>query len=156
MADFTFVTDRVATGAAVSSVEDVEELWRAGVSHIIDCRDDFDDLPLLLAHYKHRYCWNGTADDGQHKSATWFSASVSFATRAIRAQHGCVYAHCAAGINRGPSTAYMILRALGIGAAEAENMIRVVRPQVGLAYKADADAAYEALYMRRVRDLEPR
>ena len=144
MADFSFVTERLATGAAIGSADDVQQLIAAGITHVVDCRAEFDDGQLLASSGLH-YLWNPTQDDGQHKLPEWFGTSLSFALPAIPVVGAKVYAHCAAGVNRGPSTAYCIMRALGWPAAAAEATIRAARPQVGLAYKADADTAIAAL-----------
>jgi len=58
-----------------------------------------------------------------------------------------LYCHCAAGINRGPSTAYAILIALGLRHHEARAMIVTHRPQtiVGMRYADDAERAITAL-----------
>ncbi len=147
MADFTFITSRIATGAAISSADDVAQLVAAGVTHVIDCAAELmaTDGALLSAEPGFVYLPNGVLDDGQSKPPAWFGHSIEFALDALATPGHRVYSHCAAGVNRGPSTAYAILRSLGISAASAEAMIRAVRPQVGLAYKADADAAVTAL-----------
>lgn len=152
--DFSFITDHVATGAGISSPADVEALVAAGVTHVIDCRDDFDDAELLTAHPALAYLWNGTPDDGAKKEPEWFQKSLTFALPALAepptlcspiAMRPRVYAHCAAGINRGPSTAFAILLALDWPYDLAEQRVRQVRPQVGLRYKDDAIAAVGAL-----------
>ena len=143
MADFSMITARLATGAAITSPDDVAALAAAGITDVIDCRGEFDDAPLLGPAFT--YLWDGTADDGQHKPPEWFGRGITFALAALSQPHRKVYAHCAAGVNRGPSMAYAIMRALGWPAADAESTIRAARPQVGLAYKNDADAAVVAL-----------
>lgn len=145
MADFSFFTGRLATGAAVNDEADVVSLIQGGVTHVIDCRSEFDDAPLFVAHPEIHYLWNGTNDDGQRKPPEWFQKSIEFALDALSKPYTKVYAHCAAGINRGPSTAYAILLATGLDSTTAEGLIRARRPQVGLAYKADAQAAVEVL-----------
>ena len=144
MADFNFVTTRLATGAAISSAADVAELVAAGITHIVDCRDDFDDSSLLTSDPQISYLWNGTADDGQHKPPEWFYKSVDFALGGLVHSKSKVYAHCAAGINRGPSTAFAIMLALGWTDIQAEAQMRLARPQVGIAYKQDAIVAMAA------------
>lgn len=145
--DFSVVTAHVATGAAVSSEADVEALVAAGITHVIDCREEFDDAPLLASHPALSYLWNGTPDDGATKPPEWFQKSLAFALPALAATpvvqspipvRPVVYAHCAAGMNRGPSTAYAILLALNFAPNAAETAIRAVRPQVELRYKQDA------------------
>jgi protein-tyrosine phosphatase len=141
VSDFNFVTARLATGAAISSLADAQQIAAAGVTHILDVTDGGDDTPLFAALPNVHVLWNPTADDGQPKPSSWFATSLAFALPALAGPGAKVYAHCSAGVNRGPSTAYAVMRALGWAADEAEKEIRAARPQVGLAYKSDADTA---------------
>lgn len=145
--DFNFVTERLATGGGISSAADVDVLVAAGVTHIIDCRDDFNDQPLLASRIGIQYLSNPTPDDGQSKPVDWFKRSIEFALPALATPGHKVYAHCAQGINRGPSTAFAILRALGLSHAVAHGMVVLARPitVVGIRYATDADAAIKAL-----------
>jgi dual specificity phosphatase 3 len=145
LADFDFVTLRLATGAALQSPNDVDAIAAAGITDVIDCRNDFNDTGLLASHPAIKVLWNGTTDDGKPKPPQWFGKGIAFALEALSQPHRKVYAHCAAGINRGPSMAYAILRAQGLDAACAEKLVRAARPQVGLRYKADADRAIPIL-----------
>jgi protein-tyrosine phosphatase len=138
--DFNFVSTRVATGAALLTVDDAGVLEAAGITHVIDCRAEFDDAPYFIQQSM-QYLWNGVDDDGQPKPGEWFAKSITFALPALALPGTKVYAHCAAGVNRGPSTAYAILRALGYSAVLAEAEIRTARPQVNIAYMRDADSA---------------
>ncbi len=146
MADFNFVTARLATGGGINVQSDVDQLIAAGITHIIDCRAEADDSSLL-SHNKAimGYLWNGVEDDGVSKPDGWFLKSLDFALPIFAMPFSKVYTHCAAGINRGPSTAYAILLAIGLVAPLAEQIIRQARPQVGLAYKSDADRAIKTL-----------
>lgn len=146
MADFSIITPRLVTGAAVRNINDVAELFNNGVRAVIDCCAEMDDALLLSSHPGFTYLWNGVWDDGTLKPVGWFSKSINFALEAMKGS-GKVYAHCAAGVNRGPSTAFAIMLACGWTPAEAEAIIRAARPQVGLAYKGDAIAAITALGM---------
>ncbi len=139
--DFNFVTNRVATGAGIFTDADVKKLIDAGVTHIIDCRAEFDDAPLLKNYPQITYLFNGVNDDGQPKPTSWFKKSIEFALAGLMQPTNKVYAHCAAGVNRGPSTAYAILRALGLTHLQAETVIKTARPIAGIAYKHDADLA---------------
>lgn len=140
MADFTFVTSRLATGAALSGPADVDAMAAAGITHCIDCRAEFDDAALLAAHPSIIYCWNGVPDDGNPATHgdVWFGKSLLFALPALALPHTKLIAHCAAGRNRGPSTALAIMLAQGFAPGVAEAIIRAARPQVGLAYKLEA------------------
>lgn len=145
MADFAVINSRLATGAAISSEADVEQLVEAGVGAVIDCRDDFDDASLLASHPNLLYLWNGTPDDGSVKPDSWFGASLSFGLAFLATPHGILYCHCAAGVNRGPSTATLIMIAQGWTPGQAEAAIRAVRPQVGLAYLTQGEDAVRRL-----------
>jgi protein-tyrosine phosphatase len=142
--DYNFVTTRLATGGAIKDDKDVQELSKAGITHIIDCRLEYDDAPLLTTT-SISYLFNGVNDDGKPKLPDWFKKSIEFALEALSKPKNKVYAHCAAGVNRGPSTAFAILLAQGISPMEAERMIRQARPVVGLRYKHDAISAVKTL-----------
>lgn len=150
MSDFNVLASpyKLAVGAAVTSVSDVNDLWAAGVRAVIDCRSEFDDGSLIASRAGMKYIWLPTDDDGQTKPTSWFAAGYRFALP-IRLQDAdeIIYAHCAAGINRGPSMCYFLLRALyAASPAAAEAAVRAARPQVGIAYKADADRACLELF----------
>lgn len=147
MIDFAFVTTRLATGAGINSADDVSALVSARIHAVIDCRDDFDDGALLARHPEVAYLWNPTADDGQPKPTSWFQRSLDFALPLFAKPNMRVYCHCAAGINRGPSTAYAIMLALGWVGVFALNQIRLKRPQcvVGIRYSDDAERAVKEL-----------
>lgn len=140
MADFSLVTSRLATGAAIRSAQDAQQLAAAGITHILDLTDAGDDSQFLpglgLA-----YLYNPTADDGSQKPPSWWQASLAFALSAYTTLGTCLLCHCSAGVNRGPSTSYAVLRACcGLDGAESERLIRTARPQVGLAYAGQFDA----------------
>ncbi len=141
MADFALITERLATGAAVSTADDVAQLVEAGVTHVIDERAEFDDGPLFAGNPAVTYLWNPTPDDGvTPKPDAWHQANVAFAVAAYSQLRTCVYFHCAAGVNRGPSGAYSALRAcMGFSPDQARGLIVAVRPQAGIAYAADFD-----------------
>ena len=147
MVDFSQITERLFTGAGIANASDLSQLNAAGVTHIIDARDDFDDEALIMASYPYMlYTWNPTADDGKHpKPPGWFHKAVLVAMLTMPSGGAKIFTHCAAGVNRGPSLAYAILRAMGLSKDEAYNMIKAKRPQAGIAYRDDADAALQQL-----------
>jgi protein-tyrosine phosphatase len=146
VADYNFINRRLATGAALSSEDDVAQMVADGITDVIDCRAEFNDAPLFVSQPEIRYLWCPTEDDGKPKSARWFSKGVVFALDGLSHHARKVITHCAAGVNRGPSMAYAIMLAQGYPADMAEAMIRAARPQVGLAYKLDAEAAVTKLH----------
>lgn len=157
-----YVSYRLATGAAIHNVEEVRELIARGITHIIDLRTT--NAIRLLAGFTHargrllhgeldpgarlHYLHNGTRDDGRPKSPQWFNRSIRFALEALAHPGNRIYAHCAEGINRGPSTALAILLALGVDRVTARGMIVANRPQVGLRYEKDAwNAVHKLRYI---------
>ena len=140
-----WITPRLATGGAIGGdPQNVLVLHMAGVTAIIDCQAELDDSPVL-AQSGMAYLYNPTQDDGQTKSPFWFARSLSFALPLLAQPHQMIYAHCAAGVNRGPSTLYAILRAVGIPPDQAMAMLKAARPQVNVAYAKDADTAIPQL-----------
>ena len=147
MIDFSFVTTRLCTGGgSILQRADVDKLQAAGITAVIDCQMVQDDSKLLENRYE-QYLFNGVEDDGKPKPVSWFQASLEFALQRFIEPNQKVYCHCAAGVNRGPSTAYAIMLALGWYDFEASAQIRINRPVTiaGLRYQADADAAVKAL-----------
>jgi dual specificity phosphatase 3 len=138
-----FVTARLATGAALNGLPDVDALAAVGITHVIDCRAEFDDGALLAQRF--HYIYAPTADDGQPKPPAWFELGIVFALQALSQPRNRVYAHCAAGVNRGPSMCYAIMRAFGWPAADALSTIKTARPVAQVRYSGDADAAIASL-----------
>lgn len=142
--DFDFVTDRIATGGGIWTAADVERLQKAGITHVICTASELawrsEDvvaprIPVLV---------NGRVDDGMPKDPDWFRRSILFAIDALQDPSAKVYAHCWSGKNRGPSTAYAIMRAIGYPPEVAEELIRKARPEVRLRYIPDVEEALEA------------
>lgn len=144
MADFSMVTARLATGAALSSPDDVAALKAAGITHVVDERAEFDD-GQLLAGSGLVYLWNPAQDDGQPKPDAWWQANISFALQAYSVLGTCLLCHCAAGVNRGPSAAYGVIRACwGFNSSAATLLIKAPRPQAQIGYAADFERWWAA------------
>lgn len=128
--DFNFVTDRIAVGAAISSKADLDELVSQGITHILDMRAEFDDSTLNDPAVT--VLWLPQVDDGTMRPPGQYRRGVQFAYQALALPEAVkVYCHCAAGVNRGPTMCYALLRAFGIKQPDAIQMIRTARPQVG-------------------------
>jgi hypothetical protein len=156
MVDFSRITGRLFTGGGITDESDVTALLDAGVNAILDVTSEEDDSSLLLSSVQHvPYLWNPTADDGTRKPPEWFQRSLLFALPLFGAPPAPgpggalgvtrLYAHCSAGRNRGPSTCYAVMRALGWDAGAAQAIIRQRRPVVELRYADDADDAIKFL-----------
>jgi protein-tyrosine phosphatase len=110
--DMTWITDRIAVGGGIWNDENMAELVRRGVTHIIDMQIEFDDRPLA-EKYAVKVLFNPTDDDFTHKPPELFQRGVEFALEALDEPNGRVYIHCAAGVHRAPMMTLAILRVLG-------------------------------------------
>jgi protein-tyrosine phosphatase len=125
--DMTWLTDRIAIGGAIWRLDNMTELARMGVTHVINMQSEFDDGPLADA------CgvdllWNAIDDDFLPKPPEVFSRGVEFATNALRQEGSKVYIHCAAGVHRAPMMTLALLCAQGMELLEAVYLIESRRP----------------------------
>jgi len=120
--DMTWVTDRIAVGGGIWNDENMAELVRRGVTHIINMQIEFDDRPLA-AGYPVQILHNPTDDDFLPKPPQLFQAGVEFALQALDEPKAKVYTHCAAGVHRAPMMTLAILRALGWSLQDAKGLI---------------------------------
>jgi len=145
MADFDFITSRVATGAAIDGPADVTQILAAGLNVVVDARSEYDDGSLFTATPGVHYLWNPTADDGKFKPVHYWLRTLSFVMPLLAQPHMKVLLHCTAGVNRGPSNALCVMVAQGFSPALARTMIITARTQAQIRYQADAVAACSAL-----------
>lgn len=149
------ITDRIYCGGDdyLYDHRAFNALIAEGITHVLDCRiearsDNFYEDASVIQRRKKAFTYlnNGIDDDFKPKSVDHFRKSIDFATNALNDPSAKIYAHCAAGINRGPSSCYAILRtAGGLGRVEAELLLRKQRPVVRIAYLEDAERAIKAL-----------
>jgi protein-tyrosine phosphatase len=130
--DMTWVTDRIAVGGGIWNDENMEELVRHGVTHIIDMQIEFDDRPLAEP-YPVEVLFNPTDDDFLPKPPELFQAGVEFALEALDHPQSRVYIHCAAGVHRAPMMTLAILRVLGWSLQDAKALIQERRYVVDFA-----------------------
>ncbi len=121
--DMTWVTDRIAVGGGIWNEENMAELVRMGVSHIIDMQIEFDDRPLARP-YDVAVLYNPIDDDFQPKPADVFQRGVEFALEALDSPENKVYIHCAAGVHRAPMMTLALLRTLGWSLDDAKELIQ--------------------------------
>lgn len=156
---FNYVTPRLATGGGIETREDVLTLIASGITDILDVRSEKDDAALLpvggltpergSSEFRGTpgigYLWNPTEDDGQPKPPEWFQRTLEWALPVLAKPKRRIYAHCAAGVNRGPSSAYAIMRAFGLSPIMAHVLVVEARPEARIRYANDADAAVRTL-----------
>ena len=132
--DITWVTDRIAVGGGIWNDDNMAELVRMGVTHIINMQIEFDDRPLAEP-YPVSVLHNPTDDDFQPKPPELFQAGVDFVREALDQEdpQGKVFIHCAAGVHRAPMMTLAVLRALGWSLDDAQELIQKRRYVVDFA-----------------------
>lgn len=130
--DMSWVTGRIAVGGGIWNAENMAEVARAGVTHIIDMQIEFDDTrladPLGI-----EVLWNAIDDDFQPKRPEVFQRGADFALKALDQPGTKLYIHCAAGVHRAPMMALAVLCCLGWKLKDAMNLIEARRPVVDFA-----------------------
>jgi protein-tyrosine phosphatase len=130
--DLTWITDRIAVGGGIWNAENMAELARMGVTHVIDMQIEFDDT-ALAEPFGVRVLWNATDDDFQSKPPELFERGVEFAMEALEDECSKIFVHCAAGVHRAPMMTLGILCSMGWGLSSAMETIASRRPGVDFA-----------------------
>jgi protein-tyrosine phosphatase len=130
--DMTWITDRIAVGGGIWRPQNMAELARAGITHILDMQIEFDDTPLAEP-YGITVLWNPTDDDFQFKPPEIFRKGVDFALQTLDEAGSKLYVHCAAGVHRAPMMTLAILCSLGWDVDDAMRLIEARRPVVDFA-----------------------
>lgn len=143
--DWDWVTPQLATGGIPTSAAEMDHLVESGISVVINCATELRPLAeaVIASDRRIAYVANPIRDDYLPKPAAWFGVTIGAAVAAM-AQDRRVLVHCIGGSNRGPSSAYAVLRALGHPHARALRLVRAARPQAILKYVPDARRAVEA------------
>ena len=130
--DMTWVTDRIAVGGGIWNADNMAEVSRAGITHIIDMQIEFDDTALAEPHGID-VCWNPIDDDFEPKPRDIFERGVEFALAALEEDRAKLYVHCAAGVHRAPMMALALLGAMGWSVDDAMDLIETRRPAADFA-----------------------
>ena len=126
------MTERIGVGGGIWNDENMEELVRHGVTHIIDMQIEFDDRPLAEP-YPVKVLYNPTEDNFMPKPPELFQAGVEFALEALDQPKSKIYIHCAAGVHRAPMMTLAIMRVLGWSLKDAMRLIQELRYVVDFA-----------------------
>lgn len=145
--DMTWVTDRIGVGGGIWNDQNMEELVKMGVTHVIDMQIEFDDRPVAEP-YGVKVLYNPTDDDFQIKPPELFHKGVEFALEALDEPQSKLYIHCAAGVHRAPMMTLAVLRALGWSLEDAKELIQRRR------YVVDFADAYVESVERFVAEYE--
>lgn len=130
--DITWITGRISVGGGIWTAENMAEVARAGVTHIIDMQIEFDDTALAEVHGI-KVLWNATDDDFKPKPPELFERGVDFATQALEEEGTRLFIHCAAGVHRAPMMTLAVLGSMGWDLDKAINTILARRPVVDFA-----------------------
>jgi protein-tyrosine phosphatase len=130
--DITWITDRIALGGGIWSDENMAELARMGVTHVIDMQIEFDDTPLAEP-YGIEVLWNATDDDFQPKPPELFERGVEFAEKSLDQPGSKLFIHCAAGVHRAAMMTLSLLCSMGWEMGAAMETISSRRPVVDFA-----------------------
>jgi len=132
MMDASWVTGRIAVGGGIWTAENMAQVARAGVTHIIDMQIEFDDTALALP-YGITVLWNPIDDDFQPKSPEVLQRGVDFALEALDEPGTKLFVQCAAGVHRAPMMTLAILCSLSWKLEDALRLIEARRPVVDFA-----------------------
>lgn len=146
--DMTWVTDRIAVGGGIWTDDKMQEVVRAGVTHIIDMQIEFDDTGIAEP-YGVKVLWNPTDDDFQSKPIGIFQGGIEFALEALAEPESKLFIHCAAGVHRAPMMTLAVLRVLGWTKPDAMRLITSKR------YVADLAPVYVDSVERFMAAYEP-
>src|SRR5579864_3919658 len=127
--DMTWITGRLALGGGIWNPQNMAEVVRAGVTHIIDMQMEFDDTQLAEPHGI-EVLWNPTDDDFQTKPPELFQRGVDFAADALAQDESRLLIHCAAGVHRAAMMMLAVLCSQGWEQYAARETIVARRPVV--------------------------
>lgn len=130
--DMTWMTDRIAVGGGIWRADNMAEVARAGITHIIDMQIEFDDTELARP-YGIEVLWNPIDDDFQPKPPEILQRGVDFATKALDRDGTKLFIHCAAGVHRAPMMTLAVLCSIGWTQEAAQELIEKRRPVVDFA-----------------------
>lgn len=155
------INDWLLVGQTPENEADLEQLFREGVTAIINCRIEHDDAPLLKSYIQSfdlRYLNDGVPDWTDQVPLGKQPLPVSFFEQAIQffplpcSPAETVLSHCTMGFNRSMTLAYFFLRASGMDATHAMLLLMEKRPEGGLwnwgadiEWRKDAEAALKEL-----------
>lgn len=125
---FNFVTERIAVGGGITSKADVDQIVVAGITHVMDMRAEFDDD--ILNDNRITILWLPQEDNGEMRPPGHYRKGIQFAFPALALPNTKVFPHCSAGLDRGPTMCYALLRAFGVSRTDAIAMVRTARPEV--------------------------
>jgi protein-tyrosine phosphatase len=127
--DMTWIDGRMAVGGGVWTAENMSEVARSKVTHIIDMQIEFDDRALAEPHGI-EVLWLPVDDDFKPKPRTIFERGTEFARVVLEEPGTRLFVHCAAGVHRAPMMTLAILCSMNWDLDAAIRLIEAKRPIV--------------------------
>jgi len=138
-----WVTPRIAASGDLpdghaNAVIHLNRWISAGITHVIDLREERNDSTFVEANSNIKYHWFGVDDNGTRRKDPWFDDLTETAKQILSDPNAKIIVHCHMGVNRGPSALFAILLALGWDDLDALRAIRNARPIAAVIYAPDA------------------
>lgn len=128
--EMNWVAPRLAFGSMIGTAENMRSVADAGITHVINLQDEFDDAPLVgdtgVSVHWLKLGSNADCDTAEIESA------LRFARRALDDGRNSLFIHCMAGRNRSAKITYAVLRLIGTPDVEARDMIKRAQPDATL------------------------
>jgi len=145
MADFDWITSRIAVGGSIDTLYDARRIAAAGITHVLNVRTDQDEVPLV---HKAGMTYSSNPSkkkDEQVKPPGWFKSSFDIIFGCLADPGTKILVHCEGGENRSASTVYFFLRAIGLSRKTSEKIITDARPKATMDWNDDAEIALQSL-----------
>lgn len=143
MVDYSWVKSRLAIGGAIDSLFDARKLAAAGITRVLNLRmSQAEIVPVQVAGMV--YYSNPMPNHGPVPQ-NWFKFSFDCYMRTMKEPKEKLLVHCKNGIDRSPSTAYFLLRALGTSEDDAWDHVINAHPASKMAWNVEAEKALKQL-----------
>ena len=120
-----WVHDRILVGGSILHAADVSLLRNLGITHVVSAEDDRGDEGKWADDKRARF---GFPDDGLDIDEGLLHKATDHLEAILKDPLAVLYVHCRMGGSRGPSLAYLALRAtMGASPHEAMRLIRQTR-----------------------------
>lgn len=140
-----WVNERLAIGDAIESLYDARKIAAAGITKVLNLRTSQDEVELVQKAGM-LYLANPTNGDTAIKPIDFWATSINYFLQSLAESPACkLLVHCKHGEDRGPSTAYAMLRATGAPPAKAWGHVTdAVSKATGL-YNKQVETALKSL-----------
>ncbi|MGL3107229.1 dual specificity protein phosphatase family protein [Bradyrhizobium sp. BR 1432] len=128
--EINWVAPRLAFGSMIGTPENMRVVADAGITHVINLQDEFDDT-LLVGDTGISVHWQKLGNDIDF-SIVAIEPALAFARRALEGANNALFVHCLAGRNRSAKITYAVLRVMGTPDVDARERIKQAQPDAVL------------------------